>query len=480
MTAQYIAFHAAERPDAVAIVNNGREISFAQFSQTIGKFTRALRAFGLPRAASVVIDCDDAYFNWVMRLAFEQLGVVTSAVTLRTTSRPLKSLREFDLVLAAKALPAGTARRQHATTHEWLRRVDEGADAPEEPPPVKAPDDPIGLMLTSGTTGPPKRLVNTRKTHEAWIERTAWIAGFTPQSRYLLMLPLAYAGPTGCIRAGGVVVIENRMSVSAAIAVHRVTHTTLPPILLKHVVDELPADYSKPADLTIISYGAAVSHSLREKVMKRLASRLFDIYGSSEGGYISSRSVASEVGTIWPGVRVEVVDDNDRPLPFGEIGHIRVQTDYMKGDYPDRPRTAGQFKDGWFYANDVGILHDSRRLQVLGRSDDLLNIGWRKFAPDALEELVRPAVQADDLAVCSVSNSDGVEEVCVAVVNPRDDDAELLRRVADVFRSFQLGRTNIFKAISIPRTANGKIQRQRLKESVARARRIATTGPGIS
>ncbi len=470
MTAQYIAFHAAERPDAIAIVNDGRAIGFAEFSGTIRKFTRALRSFGLSRAAMAVIDCGDAYFNWVLRLAFEQLGVVTSTFQLPSTPMPMSFLRDFDIVLTDKTLLPGDARRQHAITPEWLRSIVDGPDAPEEPPPVKAPNDPIRIILTSGTTGTPKRLLNTRKTHEAWIARHGWIAEFTPRSRYLLALTLTVGAPTACIRAGGTVVIENRMPVGAAIAAHRITHTTLPPLALRYVLDELPTDYAKPSDLTILSYGASISRSLRERAMARLATRLIDIYGSSEGGYISSRSRASDTGTVWPDVSVEVVDEAGQPLPFGEIGQIRSRTDYMKDTYLDYPEVAGQlFKDGWFYSNDVGILHDPRRLQVLGRNDDLLNIGWRKFAPEVLEDLVQSAVEAGEVAVCSVPNSDGIEEACVVVSDVRGSDQEIIARINDALRNLRLGRLHVVRAIRLPRTANGKIQRRLLKETVIRS-----------
>ena len=73
MTTDYIAFHAAERPSAVAIVVNGREISYAEFARDLRKMTRALREFALPRGAFVAIGVDDIYLRWLLRFAFERL-----------------------------------------------------------------------------------------------------------------------------------------------------------------------------------------------------------------------------------------------------------------------------------------------------------------------------------------------------------------------------------------------------------------------
>ena len=216
------------------------------------------------------------------------------------------------------------------------------------------------------------------------------------------------------------------MRAGEAIATHAITHTTLPPFLLKLVLDELPAGYAKPPALTILSLGAAVSRELRQRALARLATEVHDIYSSNEAGFVSAVSGTAEIGTIWPGARVEVVDEDDRPLPFGVVGQIRVQTDHMLTGYLDDPETTARcFRNGWFYAGDVGILHDARRLQVLGRGDDVLNIGWRKIAPDTIEAIVLEAVEAADVGVCSLPNADGIEEIHIAVSGPSAGPEEL-------------------------------------------------------
>ena len=470
MTAEYVAFHAAERPDAVAIVDNGRSITYREFAREIRKFTRALRSLGLARWSRAAIDCDHTYLGWVLRLAFEQLHVVTAAARLGDDPGALTVLRDFDLVLSAKTLPTAAATRYHPITAEWLQSVIEGPEADEEPPPEKRPDDPIRIVMTSGTTGTPKRLLYTRRVHDASIAKTLWCAGFTGQSRYLLALPLTVAGPTACIRAGGTVVIEERMPVGEAIASHGITHTTLPPLPLRDVLDELPKGFTKPAELTVLSFGARVSPALRARALARLASDVCDLYSSNEAGFVSSTRGAAEIGSIWPGARVEVVDENDRPLPFGEMGQIRVQTDYMLAGYLDDPQTTARiFKNGWFYAGDLGVLHDAHRLQVIGRGDDVLNLGWRKIAAELIEDMILKAVVGADVGVCSLPNRDGIEEICIAVSRPSVGDEELLRRITDALRGSACGRFNVVKVTRIPRTPTGKLQRKLLKDAVVEA-----------
>jgi acyl-coenzyme A synthetase/AMP-(fatty) acid ligase len=321
-------------------------------------------------------------------------------------------------------------------------------------------------------------LLYTRHIHEAHIARVLWLAEFTRRSRYLLALPSAVSGPAACVRAGGTVIIEGRMSTADAIAHHGITRTTMPPLALKQLLDELPKDFAKPADFVIWSFGAPISRALREKALAQLVTDLCDIYASNEADSISAIRGKAEISTIWPGARVQAVDEHDRPLPFGQAGRIRVQTNCMVTGYMDFPEAAGDvFKDGWFYAGDVGILHDAHRLQVLGRSDDVLNIGWLKIAPEVIEELVIRLGDVADVGVCSVPNRDGIEEVCIAVAGQRSSDDDLLRGITEALRRFQLGRFNVIKVSAVPRTPNGKLQRKALKDIVAAAVHARSQGP---
>jgi len=87
---------------------------------------------------------------------------------------------------------------------------------------------------------------------------------------------------------------------------------------------------------------------------------------------------------------------------------------------------------------------------------------------------VSGAVEVGDLGICSVPSIDGIEEVFVVVSNVRSSDQELLQRISHAFRGLQFGTFHIVKMKRIPRTANGKIQRKRLKEAVIESLRAIT------
>jgi acyl-CoA synthetase (AMP-forming)/AMP-acid ligase II len=171
---------------------------------------------------------------------------------------------------------------------------------------------------------------------------------------------------------------------------------------------------------------------------------------------------------VFPWVRAEVVDDHGEPLPPGTVGRIRLQADAMATGYVNDPApTAVMFRDGWFYPGDMGSLDGARRLQVAGRVDELLNIGGQKLSPSDLEAMVLRHATVTDVGVCSLPNANGVEEIHVAVTGAQGGDQELLQQIGRAFAAGRLSGFYVFPVDRIPRNANGKIERRRLKELIA-------------
>jgi len=161
---------------------------------------------------------------------------------------------------------------------------------------------------------------------------------------------------------------------------------------------------------------------------------------------------------------------------MGQAGRLRVRAGYMVHGYLDDPEaTRLMFRHGWFYSGDLAVLHGPGRLQLIGRGDDLLNIGGTKLAPNVLEEMILRTIEANDAGVCSIRNSDGIEEICIAVTGCAIADAELLRRLEQVLGRLQVGTFRIMRLQQVPRNASGKIERERLRATMMEA---ASRTPG--
>lgn len=473
MTADYIAYHATERPDAIAIVKDDSSITYGELDRDIRKFAAAIRGLGVTAGGSIAIGCDDLHLNLLLLMACERLGIASASLGSREGPSALRVLASMDLILSEQAFPPDASRRYHRITPEWVRSVLDAAAADDAPYPVRTPEDVVRIGRTSGTTGSAKRIPFTRRQRDARVNGQIWGAGLTRNSRCFLGLPVgvnsSYVLALGVLQSGATLISDHRVNAWEVIAAHGVTHVILFPLHLRSIVDGLPAAYEKPTNLTVITIGAPLSDALRERAMARLASRVCDLYGAQEVGNIAWRTSGGtgDVATIWPDVQVEIVDDADVPLPLGRVGRLRVKAGYMAAGYLDQPEaTHRMFRHGWFYPGDMGILHSPNRLQLMGRADELMNIGGAKIAPAAIEELIARTVEAGDVGVCTVRNADEIEEIWIAVSDCSIADAEVLQRINRVLGPMQIGTMRVMRLRQLPRNASGKIRRDELKATL--------------
>ena len=176
------------------------------------------------------------------------------------------------------------------------------------------------------------------------------------------------------------------------------------------------------------------------------------------------------VATVIPGVEVDIVDDEDEILPPLQTGRIRIRAPWIAKAYLDDPETSARtFRDGWYYSGDAGQMVSPGRITILGRYDQMLNIGGLKIAPETIEEMLVTtgarglALTRDNVAVTSVPNSDGVEHICVAVQLPENaaisSIEEHIRRAIPEY----LGEVRIKRVEALPQTSSQKIARGRLR-----------------
>jgi acyl-CoA synthetase (AMP-forming)/AMP-acid ligase II len=100
-------------------------------------------------------------------------------------------------------------------------------------------------------------------------------------------------------------------------------------------------------------------------------------------------------GMPLPFAQLQIWDEDDRPVPSGEVGEIVAKTDgQMKGFWNDPKATAERIVDGWVKTGDVGRLDANGYLYMLDRADDMVISGGFNIYPAELENVIaaHPAV----------------------------------------------------------------------------------------
>jgi acyl-CoA synthetase (AMP-forming)/AMP-acid ligase II len=471
-----IARQAAAKPDQVAVINNGVSVTYGQLARGVANFAEALRGLGLVAGQTVAVQCADMYLHLLLLFAAELTGAISVSFQANELNRRLRLLAEVDLVLTEHPSRVTGARGLRPIDRPWVESAFKLAGKMKDALPQ--PGDGVRILRTSGTTGEPKRVLLTRAILERRFAR--WLEDERVDSgrRELIAAPFTihamYMTAAAYFRAGATIVFEARVPLAEALRRHAITHFKALPLILRETLDNLPADWVRMDGLLLTNLGGKLAPSLRARAMDRLAGGFRDFYGSNEVGVVATIEPdnASGIATIIPDVRVEAIDAEGKALPLGHAGRLRVRSPYAVDRYLDDPvATARMFKDGWFYPGDIGILHAPDRLELIGRDDEILNIGGLKTVPGEIEETLRARIKVNDVGACVLPNADGIDELWVALVYDAPDDRDIRERIKPALRDFPYGVINVVKLASIPRTETRKIKRADLIQAVRAARR---------
>jgi fatty-acyl-CoA synthase/O-succinylbenzoic acid--CoA ligase len=184
---------------------------------------------------------------------------------------------------------------------------------------------------------------------------------------------------------------------------------------------------------------------------------------------VAGRRPPGSVGRLAPGVEVRILDTDGNPLPEGSIGEIVARSgSSMHGYLGDAGATFGRDNEGWIATGDLGFLHDGDMLTVVGRTRDMILCGGFNVYPSQVEAALNRLPGVIDSAVAGVPD-ERLGEVPVALVvtdgTPLSLDGvrqSLRRQLAP----YELPR-RLHLVDAIPRTDNGKVDRQAVAQAFA-------------
>lgn len=468
-TVTYIAFHALRRPDDVAVIVNGNEISYQAFYRDIGCFVAALRKLGLVAGQTAGIEHPHLYLHWLAVLALEALGVTSFSYNPDDVDILQAELRAADFLLCTpEGVPEG-ARALQLLNQPWIDDVRQTApETPIQTVPVTS-ETPLRLTRSSGTTGSLKRMYHTARIREFWVRKFLLRANMTQRSRYLISIGFVIEAmhhyTTAAIRIGATCIFDGRSDLANVLVKQQISHVALPAYALKLLVGGLKEDYEKPQNLTLFVISAAVPSELRQRIRERLADEIVESYGTSEAGGICDMD-GNGVGRVLPGVQVEVLDDSNRPV-IGAVGQVRIRSEGVVAGYIDAPEaTERMFRNGWFYPGDLGMIQPDQTLKLIGRADDILNVGGIKFAPEPIEEKLRASLPVDDLCLVALPSEDTLNRLCIVVVPQSYVSLDDLKVKIAPLLPDNFGTVEWVTAGHVPRTETGKVKRNDLVQAL--------------
>jgi acyl-CoA synthetase (AMP-forming)/AMP-acid ligase II len=347
-----------------------------------------------------------------------------------------------------------------------------------------APDRP-GVafeLLTSGTTGPPKRVdllyrslemaLISAKEYETSSRSPA--SGVLRESVAVIHSRLVHVSGIWhllqAVGAGRRMALAERFTVETwrgMVVRHRPTSSSLVPSAMRMVLDaDVPADDLRSLR-AVVAGTAPLDPALAEEFEDRYGIPVLVVYGATEfaggvaGWTLKDRLAHREdkrgsVGRANAGVTLRVVDESGRELPLGKQGVLEV-------------RSAQLETDRWVRTTDLASLDEDGFLFIHGRTDDVIIRGGFKVHPAAVEAALEqhPAVAV----ACVVGLPDrrlgavpvaAVELVVGAETNPE----ELREHAAGLLVGYQVPDRVIIVPV-LPRTPSMKPSRHETRRLLA-------------
>jgi benzoate-CoA ligase len=225
-----------------------------------------------------------------------------------------------------------------------------------------------------------------------------------------------------------------------------------------------------------VSAGEALPKEVGEKFSQHVGCDILDGLGSTEMLHIFISNRIDNVhygatGQPVPGYAVELRDEQGLPVPQGEIGDLYIQGPSAAHLYwNQREKTLDTFQGAWVKSGDKYQVDADGYYVYAGRSDDMLKVSGQYVSPVEVESALMGHEAVLECAVVGKPDAQGLMKTMAYVVlrDPArahtEIEAELKAFVKTCLAPHKYPREIVFVS-DLPKTATGKIQRFRLRES---------------
>jgi acyl-CoA synthetase (AMP-forming)/AMP-acid ligase II len=495
-----IATHAASKPDALALVEGERRLTWKEFGEQRDRLAGALIAAGLARGEHVVIYSPNSIEFLLATQASRAAGLVPVPMNHRLSAEEAAYvLDDSDAALAFVAdafLPLVERIRQRAMrVRHWVSLGHERppwttplADLlvprPRGQLPIDETDSLGGSMTyTAGTTGKPKGALR-RAVDPAAVLSTLRALDLAREHVHLAAGPLYHSAPGAfaayALLLGGAVVVLPKFDPEAALAAitsHRCTSTFMAPTLLKRIVELPPAvraRYDVGSMQVIVVAAAPCPMRVKEEALAQFGPVLYEFYGSTELGVntvLRPEDVLRKPGSCGraaPGQEIAIFDDAGAALPPGQPGELFVRRhSAMFDEYYKKPEATRETGRGdWVSVGDVAWMDDEGFVYICDRKRDMIISGGVNIYPAEIEDVLHRHPAVADVAVFGVPDDDWGERVHAAVelrAGATASAGEIVAFAREHLAGYKTPREVSFHG-ALPRDSAGKLVKRVLRE----------------
>ncbi|MGN6584608.1 MAG: cyclohexanecarboxylate-CoA ligase [Rhizobiaceae bacterium] len=486
-----------------------RRMTYREIDALATRLAAGLKAHGVGRGDVVSFQLPNWWEFFVLHVACLKIGAVSNPLMVIFRERELrfmlrlaasrifivpKTFRGFDYAAMAKGLKDELHELQHVFVVDgegpeaFTALVESGGnDAPSREERA-APDDVIQLLYTSGTTGEPKGVTHSSNTMLANLEPFAERLGLRGEDVIHMPSPMGHQlgfmyGLVLPVMLGAKAVLQDIFDpkvMARQIADEKATFTMGATPFLSGFVDHVAESGSGTPSLRVfVSAGAPIPRALVTKARETLGAAIISGWGMSENGAVTTTRLddpeeltTNTDGCALPGMEVKVVNQNGKTVSPGEEGRLMVRGCSNFVGYHKRPELGKYDEEGWFDTGDIARMDANGYIRICGRAKDIIMRGGENIPVVEVEGLLYKHPAISGVAIVGYPDRRLGERAC-AFVTLHAGASLTFEEMTDFLKAQKMAIQYIPERLEIvtelPRTPSGKIQKFKLRDTIAKA-----------
>lgn len=499
------------REQRVAFECGDERVSYGQLLERVNRMGNALKGLGVrpeERVALLLLDTPEFAYGF-----FGAIKIGAVAVPINTLLKPaeyeymlndcrarilivsesllpqLEAIPKGNLTYLEKVIVSGKGREGALSLQQLLDESSRDLKAV-----ATSKDDAAFWLYSSGSTGFPKGCIHLHHDMVVCAEQYAKaVLGIGEDDRFFSVAKLFFAyglgnglyfplsvGATSIVWPGS----PSPPNIYSVIERHKPTLFFSVPSnyssLLAHRREQGP-DFDLSTVRHAVSAGEALPAPIFERFKERFGVEILDAIGSTEAlhMFIANRPGAARPGSsgqILPGYEARIVDDGGQPVPQGEIGNLLIKGDSVcAGYWNQHEKTKETIQGHWLRTGDKYYCDGDGYFWYVGRSDDMMKVKGMWVSPVEVESVLMEHPLVQEAAVIGAADGNQLIKPSAYVVlkpgemgSPELSDS-LRRHIASRLAPHKCPQALEFVA-ELPKTATGKIQRYKLRQSASRAK----------
>ena len=506
---------AEEEPDKRALQwahMDGREraFTFAEISRLSKQAANLFVRLGIQKGDKVMLVLRRHYTFWIAIMALCRIGAVAVPATHLLTKKDIVYRANCAgikmVVTSAEGCFAASCEEAmpDCPTVEKLLIVDgeregwldfegllarESDEFPRPAEPLKH-DDIMLLYFTSGTSGMPKMVGHNFDYPLGHIQTAVFWHQCVDGGLHLTVSETGWMKSVwgklyGQWLAGSAIMVYDfekfvPKDMLAVLEKYKVTTFCAPPTIYRFMILEDVSKYDLSSIQHCTTAGEPLNPEVFEKWKELTGHELREIFGQTElcvtvGTFPWMKVCPGSMGKPSPQFDVDVVDEDGRSCPAGQVGEIVVRTQYetpvgmFLGYYRDEEGTKAVWHDGMYHTRDLAWRDEWGYYWYVGRADDVIKSSGYRIGPFEVESALMEHDAVVETAITGVPDPVRGQIVKATIVlkkgyEPTEElKKELQNHVKKLTAPYKYPRVIEF-VDELPKTISGKIRRVELRE----------------